>query len=116
MSCVNRYNKKNQNREINLKLGGKQIMTIKFKGKKMENFEAKKQTYMDLMKAEDSTPEQMEEAFTEMFNALQEDLTEQISTEARNEVQDAQILTARGQNVLTSEERKFFNAAVEIGR
>jgi len=76
-------------------------MTIKFTNKKgtMENFEAKKKAYMNVMKAEDSTPEQLETAFNEMFTALQSDLSEQITNEARNEVQDAQILAARGQNV-----------------
>lgn len=89
-------------------------MTIKFKGA-MENFETKKQAYMDVVKDENSTPEQLENAFNEMFTALQTDLTEKITAEARNEVHDAQILAARGQNVLTSEERKFFNAAVLDG-
>lgn len=89
-------------------------MTMKLKGK-MENFNAKKQAYMDLVKAENSTPEQLEVAFNDMFAALQTDLTEQISNEARNEAHDAQILAARGQNVLTSEERKFFNAVVQEG-
>lgn len=87
---------------------------MKLKGK-MENFNAKKQAYMDLVKAENSTPEELEVAFNEMFAALQTDLTEQIANEARNEVHDAQILSARGQNVLTSEERKFFNAVVLEG-
>ena len=89
-------------------------MTMKLKGT-MENFNAKKQSYMDLVKAENSTPEQLEGAFNDMFAALQTDLTEQITTEARNEVHDAQILAARGQNVLTSEERKFFNAVTASG-
>lgn len=89
-------------------------MTMKLKGK-MENFNAKKQAYMDLVKAENSTPEQLETAFNEMFAALQTDLTDQITNEARNEVHDAQILTARGQNVLTSTERKFFNEVVASG-
>src|SRR5690625_1224588 len=75
----------------------------------MKNFEEKKQAYMKLMKAEDSTAEQLENAFNGMFTALQEDLTEKITAEARNEVHDAQVLAARGQNVLTSKERKFFN-------
>lgn len=90
-------------------------MAIKFKNTGMETFNEKKNTYMKLMKAEDSTPEQLENAFDEMFNALQSDLTDKITQEARNEVQDAQILSARGQNVLTSEERKFFNEVIEFG-
>ncbi|MEK4148923.1 phage major capsid protein [Robertmurraya sp. FSL W8-0741] len=89
-------------------------MTMKLKGT-MENFETKKQAYMNVVKDENSTPDQLENAFSEMFTALQTDLTEKITAEARNEVHDAQILAARGQNVLTSEERKFFNAVVQEG-
>src|SRR5690625_6281806 len=90
-------------------------MTIKFKNTEMETFNEKKNAYMNLIKSKDSTPEQLENAFEDMFNALQSDLTDKITQEARNEVQDAQILSARGQNVLTSEERKFFNEAIEFG-
>lgn len=89
-------------------------MTIKFNNA-MDNFEEKKQAYMNFMKDENSTPEQLETAFTEMFTALQTDLTEKITVEARNEVHDAQILAARGQNVLTSTERKFFNEVIASG-
>lgn len=89
-------------------------MVMKLKGT-MKNFEEKKQAYMNLLKSEDSTPEQLENAFDEMFTALKEDLTEKITAEARNEVHDAQILAARGQNVLTSEERKFFNQVIASG-
>lgn len=89
-------------------------MVLKLKGN-MENFEAKKQAYMNVVKNEESTSEQHETAFNEMFTALQTDLTEQITTEARNEVHDSQVLAARGQNVLTSKERKFFNEVIEFG-
>ncbi|NYV66175.1 phage major capsid protein [Bacillus sp. Gen3] len=89
-------------------------MTMKLKGT-MENFETKKQVYMNVVKDENSTPEQLENAFNDMFTALQTDLTEKIANDARNEIHDAQILAARGQNVLTSEERKFFNAVVQDG-
>lgn len=89
-------------------------MTMKLKGT-MDNFNAKKQAYMDLLKDENATQDQMSAAVNEMFTALQEDLTEKISAEARNEANDVQILAARGQNVLTSEERKFFNAVVQEG-
>ncbi|MFG3613099.1 phage major capsid protein [Rummeliibacillus stabekisii] len=89
-------------------------MTMKLKGK-MENFNAKKQAYMDLLNDENATSEQMTAAVNEMFTALQEDLTEKITTEARNEANDTHILAARGQHVLTSEERQFFNAVVQQG-
>jgi len=89
-------------------------MTMKLKGT-MENFETKKQAYMNAMKNEDSTSDQLENAFSEMFTALQTDLTEQITTDARNEVHDSQVLASRGQNVLTSAERKFYNEVIASG-
>ncbi|MDE5054895.1 phage major capsid protein [Niallia taxi] len=89
-------------------------MTMKLKGT-MGNFETKKTAYMNVVKDENSTPEQLETAFNEMFTALQTDLTEKITSEAKNEVHDAQILAARGQNVLTSTERKFFNEVIASG-
>lgn len=89
-------------------------MAMKF-GNAMENFEAKKTIYTNLVKDDNSTQEQRENAFNDMFAALQEDLTSKISKEARNELHDAQILTARGQNVLTAEERQFFNQVIDGG-
>lgn len=87
-------------------------MTIKFKSK-MDNFEEKKKAYMNAMKDENSSEEQIENAFSEMFAALQADVSDQITTEARNQVNDSQVLQARGQNVLTSEERRFFQNAID---
>ncbi|WP_226677207.1 phage major capsid protein [Mesobacillus jeotgali] len=89
-------------------------MVMKFKNN-LENFETKKQAYMNLVKAENTSVEDLSTAFDEMFTALQTDLSEKITAEARNEVHDAQILAARGQNVLTSTERKFFNEVIASG-
>lgn len=86
-------------------------MTMKLKGK-MENFEAKKAAYMNLVKAEEQDAEKLALAWDEMQSALAEDLIEKITTQVRTQQMDAQILTARGQNVLTSEERKFFNEVI----
>lgn len=88
-------------------------MTMKLKGK-MENFEAKKAAYMDLVK-EGADAENQATAWNEMQDALVSDLTESITTQVRNDNIDSQILAARGQNVLTSEEKKFFNAVVDFG-
>ncbi len=87
-------------------------MTMKLKGK-MENFEAKKAAYMNLVK-EGADAEKQATAWNEMQDALVTDLTEKITTEVRNENIDSQILSSRGQNVLTSEEKKFFNAVIEF--
>jgi HK97 family phage major capsid protein len=89
-------------------------MTMKLKGN-MENFESKKQAYMNLVKAEETNPEKVATAWNEMQDALANDLTDKITAEVRTHQMDAQILTARGQNVLTSEEMRFFNTAVLDG-
>lgn len=89
-------------------------MTIKLKGQ-MDNFKAKKKAYTDLLNNEEATPEQLQNAVDEMFTALQNDLTEKITTEARNESADTQILVARGQHILTSEETAFYNKVVSDG-
>src|SRR5699024_12721200 len=73
-------------------LKGGYNMAITLENNVMKDFENKKKDYMDLMKAEDSTPEQLEESFSNMFDALQNDLAEKISNEAKDEVHDAQIL------------------------
>ncbi|OMF70506.1 phage major capsid protein [Paenibacillus glucanolyticus] len=89
-------------------------MTMKLKGK-MENFEEKKAAYMNMIKEGGVEPEKQMTAWNEMQDALVSDLTEKITTQVRNDNADSQILSSRGQNVLTSEERKFFNAAIEFG-
>lgn len=88
-------------------------MTMKLKGK-MENFEAKKEAYMNLVK-EGADAEKQATAWNEMQDALVTDMTEKISAQVRDENIDSQILSARGQNVLTSQERKFFNAVIDFG-
>lgn len=89
-------------------------MTMKLKGK-MDNFNAKKAAYTKLMKDEEATPEQLQNAVDEMFVALQEDLTEKITAEARNSSLDTQVLVSRGSHVLTSKETAFYNKVVEDG-
>lgn len=88
-------------------------MTMKLKGK-MENFEAKKLAYMNLVK-EGADAEKQATVWNEMQDALVTDLTEQITSHVRDENIDSQILSSRGQNVLTSKERKFFNEVILTG-
>lgn len=89
-------------------------MTVKLKGK-MDNFQTKKEAYMELVKAEEQDQEKLATAWDEMQTALAEDLTEKITAEVRTQQMDAQILSSRGQNVLTSEEKKFFNEVATSG-
>lgn len=89
-------------------------MTIKLKGK-MDNFNAKKQAYTDMLKDEGATPEELQNSVDEMFVALQEDLTEKITADARNNSLDTQVLVSRGSHVLTSQETAFYNKVIEDG-
>lgn len=89
-------------------------MVMKLKGK-MENFNEKKQAYINMLKDENASEEQLQNAVDEMFVALQEDLTEKITAEARDHAMDNQVLLARGNHVLTSEEMAFYNKVIEDG-
>jgi len=63
----------------------------------------------------EATPEQKTEALNEMLDALQKETRANILEEAKTTSNDNAILQARGHNVLTSEERKFFNDVIESG-
>lgn len=93
-------------------------MVIKLNGT-LENYKAKLNAYMSVRDDENATQEQIDNAFTDAMNALAEDLTVEIKNQAVNEAAnknlDSQILLSRGNDVLTSEEKKFFNAVVQDG-
>ena len=61
------------------------------------------------------TPEEQTEALNSMLNALANDVQKDILNEVNTRMADNSVLQSRGQNVLTSEEHKFFNAVVEEG-
>lgn len=90
-------------------------MTMKLKGN-MDAYNEKKQVYIDLVKNGGSEEEQAA-AWANMQEALVSDLHDTILTQVQQENLDRQILSTRGQsNILTSEERKFFNALnTEVG-
>jgi hypothetical protein len=80
-----------------------------------ETYENARTNYANVCRDENATPEQVETAWSEMQNALVNSLTEQITTSVTTQNTDRSILSARGQNVLTSEEKKFFNAVAHSG-
>ncbi|WP_044893568.1 phage major capsid protein [Bacillus alveayuensis] len=90
-------------------------MALKLKGS-METYNEKKQVYIDLVK-NGATEEEQATAWAEMQEALVNDLKEVITAQVRQENLDQQILAARGKsNILTSEERKFFNSlSTDVG-
>lgn len=88
-------------------------MTIKFN--KSETFQNAKAALTAVLGKENVTEKETTEAYENYFNALQTEVASAITKEVNNEMLDRSILQQRGQNVLTSEETKFFNAVVTSG-
>lgn len=88
-------------------------MTIKFN--KSEAFQNAKVALTAVLSKENVTEKETTDAYENYFNALQSEVASAITKEVNNDMLDRSILQQRGQNVLTSEETKFFNAAVIDG-
>lgn len=88
-------------------------MTIKFN--KSETFQNAKAALTAVLSKEEVTEKETTEAYENYFNALQTEVSSAIKSQVNDEMLDRSILQQRGQNVLTSEETKFFNAAVLDG-
>ncbi|MEB1809033.1 MAG: phage major capsid protein [Bacillaceae bacterium] len=83
-------------------------MTIKF-----NNFEEKKLAFAKA--TTEGTAEEQSVALNEMIDALANDVQSDILNQVSESMFDRSIMQSRGQNVLTTEEMKFFNAVVEDG-
>lgn len=88
-------------------------MTIQFN--KSAAFEDAKKELLNAMYNEDATKEQQSAAFTNFFDVIQDSVTKEAIGQATNAMNDNAILQSRGQNVLTNEEKTFFNAVIEGG-
>ncbi|MCM3180237.1 phage major capsid protein [Cytobacillus horneckiae] len=88
-------------------------MTIKFN--KSEVFNKAKERLTAVLSNAESTEKEQTEAFQNYFAALQTEVANAVKTEVNDQMLDRSILQQRGQNVLTSEETKFFNAVVQEG-
>ncbi|HCG4535559.1 TPA: phage major capsid protein [Salmonella enterica subsp. enterica serovar Typhi str. AG3] len=88
-------------------------MTIKFN--KSEAFQNAKEKLTSVLANESATQEEQSQAFENYFDVLQTEVTNAVAAQVNNEMLDRSVLQQRGQNVLTSEEMKFFNAVVTSG-
>ncbi|WP_144561679.1 phage major capsid protein [Bacillus mycoides] len=88
-------------------------MTIKFN--KSEAFNKAKTKLTDTLTNAESTEQEQTAAFENFFDAMQTDLINTVRAQVNDGMLDRSILQQRGQNVLTSEETKFFNAVVQDG-
>src|SRR5699024_12755555 len=62
-----------------------------------------------------ATAEQESLALNDMMDALQKETKESVLKEAQTMSNDNSVLSARGQNVLTSSERASFNEVIDKG-
>ena len=86
-------------------------MTITFN--QTDKFKAAKEALSKVLSNEESTELQHQEAFEEYLNVLQTEVTKSVATQVNDDMLDRSVLQQRGQNVLTSDEMRFFNAVVE---
>jgi hypothetical protein len=80
---------------------------------RFNNFEEKKLAFAQA--TQNGTPEEQSAALNSMLEALAQDVQGDIMAQVNTHMADSAIMQARGANVLTSEETKFFNAVVEQG-
>jgi len=78
-----------------------------------EQYEDAKLNYANVVKNEESTPEQIEAAWVAMQDAMTNSLTKQITDQVSANTVDQVVLSNRGADVLTAEETKFFNQVVQ---
>lgn len=88
-------------------------MTIKFN--KTELFKEAKSKLSAVLANPESTEEEQASAYQNFLEVMQNEIVKDVSSHVNNEMLDRSILQQRGQNVLTSEETKFFAAAVLEG-
>lgn len=87
-------------------------MTMKL-NKHTETYEEAKLNYAAVVKNEKSNPEEVEQAWSNMQDALVSSLTTQITNEVSANAVDQVVLANRGSDVMTTEERRFFNEVVK---
>lgn len=85
-------------------------MTIKF-----TNILEAKNKFAEVSQDAEATAEDKTQALADYMDAVQKDAEDRILGEARTFASDNNVLQSRGQNVLTSEERKFFNEVIVEG-
>ncbi|EJW14161.1 phage major capsid protein [Paenibacillus alvei] len=81
--------------------------------KHTDAYENAKLNYANVVKNDASTSEEIESAWVEMQDALVTSLTTQITNQVAATNLDNVVLANRGANVLTAEEKKFYNAVVQ---
>lgn len=74
-----------------------------------------KNNFAEVSQDAEASAEEKTQALADYMEAVQKDAENRILEEAQTFASDNNVLQSRGQNVLTSEERKFFNAVIDEG-
>lgn len=82
---------------------------------KFTNAEEAKNNFAKVSQDTEATGEQKTQALNDYMEALQKETENKLMDQANSMMNDNNVLQSRGQNVLTSDERKFFNAVIEEG-
>lgn len=88
-------------------------MVIKFN--KTEKFNEAKNALASTLSNPEASQEQQNKALQDYFDVLQSEVSNAVHKQVNSDMQDRAVLQSRGQNVLTNEETKFFNAVVLEG-
>ena len=80
-----------------------------------KTYEEAKNNFNEVSRDAEATAEQKSQALNDMMDALQKETKESVLKEAQTMSNDNSVLSARGQNVLTSSERAFFNEVIDKG-
>lgn len=80
---------------------------------RFSNFEEKKKEFANATR--NGTEQEQATALNNMLEALANDVRRDILNQVNMQTADNMVMSQRGQNVLTSEETKFFNAVIEEG-
>lgn len=81
----------------------------------LKSIEELKNEFATVSQNTEATAEDKTEALDNYLKALQQETETKVLEEANSVVSDNNVLQMRGQNVLTQDERKFFNAVIEDG-
>lgn len=82
-------------------------MTIDFEKEKFQNSQEQLKAFAEL--SGNASDKEAKEAFANYMNAYTEDLTSVLKDEMRKEDTDSKVLNLRKANMLTTEEKKFYN-------
>ena len=88
-------------------------MTIKFN--KTELYKEARSKLSEVLANPESSEAEQTSAYQNYFEVMQNEIVKSVSSQVNNEMLDRSILQQRGQNVLTSEETKFFAAVANSG-